>query len=68
MNGSMPPYAQHVVIRTGRHDWNSKIEDEPHTLDEKIGGGNLARSLKDLLERGGEIHDVRHGQHHGSAS
>lgn len=68
MNISMPPYAQHVVVRTGRQDWNSKIEDEPHTLDETIGGGNIARNLKDLLGKGGELHDVRYGRHHGRGS
>ena len=58
MNGSMPPYAQHVIIKTGRSNWSSKIEDEPHTLGEQIGGGNLARDLKALLGRGGSLHDV----------
>ena len=58
MNGTMPPYAQHVIIKTGRSNWSSKIEDEPHTLGEQIGGGNLARTLKALLGRGGSLHDV----------
>lgn len=58
MDGTMPPYAQHVVIRTGRTDWSSKIEDEPDTLGEQVGGGNLARRLKALVGRGGELHDV----------
>lgn len=58
LNNTMPPYAQHVVIRTGRTDWSSKIEEEQHTLGEEIGGGNLAKSLKGLVGRGGEFHDV----------
>ena len=58
MNGTMPPYAQHVVIRTGRNDWSSKIEDESDTLGEQIGGGNFARSMKALVGRGGPFHDV----------
>ena len=52
----MPPYAQHVVIRTGRSDWSSKIEDEHNG----VGGGgvNFARELKNLVGRGGKFHDV----------
>ena len=58
LNGTMPPYAQHVVIRTGRSDWSSKIEDEKHTLGAEIRGGNLAMRLKGLVGRGGIYHDV----------
>lgn len=58
LNGTMPPYAQHVVIRTGRTDWSSKIEEEGHTLGKEIGGGNLAASLKGLVGKGGKYHDV----------
>ena len=54
----MPPYAQHVVIRTGRDDWSSRIEDEPATLGAETGGGNFARALKGLVGRGGKFHDV----------
>ena len=50
----MPPYAQHVVIRTGENDWSSKIEDE---LD-MLGGVNFARELKRLVGRGERLHDV----------
>ncbi len=50
----MPPYAQHVVIRTGKNDWSSKIEDEP----DMVGGVNFARELKQLVGRGGRFHDV----------
>ena len=50
LSGTMPPYAQHVVIRTGRNDWSSKIEDEP--------GVNFARELKMLVGRSGKFHDV----------
>ena len=50
LSGTMPPYAQHVVIRTGNNDWSSKIEDEP--------GVNFARILKTLVGRGGKFHDV----------
>ena len=54
LSGTMPPYARHVVIRTGKSNWSSKIEDEP-----EIGGGwNFARALKGLVGRGGKLHDV----------
>ena len=56
LSGTMPPYTQHVVIRTGKSDWSSKIEDEP----DRVGGGvNFARELKMLTGRGGRFHDVR---------
>ena len=56
MNGTMPPYAQHVVVRTGRNDWGAKIEDEDYSA---VGTGmNLARSLKGLVGRGGKFFDV----------
>ncbi len=61
----MPPYAQHVVISTGRDDWSSRIEDEPSTLGLRVrgglGGGNLARTLKGLVGKGGRFHDVSVG-------
>jgi len=50
----MVPYAQHVIIPTGRHDWKSKIEDEKHTAP----WGIFAADLKSLLGRRGEYHDV----------
>ena len=52
LSGTMPPYTQHVVIRTGKNDWSSKIEDEPGEM-------NFARELKALVNRGGKFHDVR---------
>lgn len=52
----MPPYAQHVVVRTGRDDWGGKIEEEEAGV---LGTGvNLARSLKGLVGRGGRFYDV----------
>lgn len=53
----MPPYTQHVVIRTGKNDWSSKIEDKPDVAEG--GGVNFARELKKLTGRGGKFHDVR---------
>ena len=50
----MPPYVQHVVIRTGKGDWSSKIEDEV----EVEGGTNFAKGLKALVGRGGRLFDV----------
>ncbi len=62
LKGTMPPYVQHVVIRTGRNDWSSRIEDEPSTFGTQVQGGlglgYLARSLKGLVGKGGKCHDV----------
>lgn len=56
LNGTMPPYAQHVVVRTGRDDWGSKIEDEEESVE---GAGiNFAKSLRGLVGRGGRLFDV----------
>ena len=49
----MPPYAQHVVVRTGKDDWASRIEEE-----EAGTGVNFARGLKELVGRGGRFFDV----------
>jgi len=46
----MTPYAQHIVIGTGKSDWKSRIEDEE--------GYNLAQELKALLGPKGRFHDV----------
>ena len=56
LSGLVPRYVQHVVVRTGRDDWGSKIEDE----DVGVGGTgmNFARSLKGLVGRGGKFFDV----------
>lgn len=56
LNGTMPPYAQHVVVRTGRDDWGSRIEDEVESAEGT--GMNFARSLKGLVGRGGRFFDV----------
>jgi transcriptional regulator of NAD metabolism len=53
LNGTMAPYAEHVVICTGQRDWTSRIEDEHD-------GDNLAADLKELLGRGGKYSDVCH--------
>ena len=65
MNETVPPYAQHIVIRTGREDWSSRIEDEETTLksgllqaEGKSKGVNVARVLKTLVGKGGKYHDV----------
>ncbi|MCJ1390753.1 hypothetical protein MMC18_003614 [Xylographa bjoerkii] len=46
--GTKPPYAQHIVICTGREDWPSRIEDDE--------GLNLAKELKTLLGPKGQFH------------
>ncbi|MCJ1381043.1 hypothetical protein MMC17_004152 [Xylographa soralifera] len=50
--GTKPPYAQHIVICTGRDDWSSRIEDEE--------GPNLAKELKTLLGPKGQFHNPNH--------
>lgn len=50
LSGTVAPYAQHVIINTGKFDWKSRIEDEE--------GPNLARELKALLGPKGRFHDV----------
>lgn len=56
LNGTMPPYAQHVVVRTGRDDWGTKIEDEDESVEGS--GMNFAKSLRGLVGRGGKFFDV----------
>jgi hypothetical protein len=51
LNGTMAPYAEQVLICTGRDDWMSKIEEEN-------AGDNLAADIKELLGRGGVYSDV----------
>lgn len=55
LNGSMAPYAQHVVISTGKSDWTSRIEDD----GQGIPWGDFGRQLKAMLGRGGKYSDVR---------
>ena len=56
----MPPYAQHVVVRTGMDDWASRIEEEEEEeKKEEAGRGvNFVRGLKELVGRGGRFFDV----------
>lgn len=51
LNGTMAPYAEQVLICTGKDDWESKIEDEN-------AGDNLAADIKELMGRGGVFSDV----------
>ena len=68
LHGTMPQYAQHVVIRTGKRDWSKRIEDEDDAevgdvgkaggMRSGRGTGIIARRLKELVGRGGRFHDV----------
>jgi hypothetical protein len=51
LNGTMAPYAEQVLICTGKDDWLSKIEEENS-------GDNLAADIKELMGRGGIYSDV----------
>ncbi len=50
LNGSMAPYAQQILICTGKDDWSSRIEDDEVSV--------MARGLKGLFGRGGKFSDV----------
>lgn len=50
INGSMPAYAEQVLISTGKDDWKSKIEDEEDSA--------LVRQLRGFLLRNGKYSDV----------
>lgn len=52
LNGTMAPYAEQVLICTGKDDWPSRIEEENS-------GDNLAADIKELMGRGGLYSDVR---------
>jgi hypothetical protein len=54
LNGTMAPYAQHLIVSTGKSDWTSKIEDEKDTAV----WGEFTADIKSILGRGGEFHDV----------
>ncbi|KAF1961295.1 hypothetical protein CC80DRAFT_383167, partial [Byssothecium circinans] len=48
---TMTPYAEQVVLCTGKDDWSSRIEDEPGDT------GDFIRGLKGIIGRGGEAFD-----------
>ncbi|KAJ9642015.1 Altered inheritance of mitochondria protein 32 [Coniosporium tulheliwenetii] len=52
LNGTMAPYAEQILISTGRSDWTSRIEDEDDAV--------LAKRVKELLGRGGKYSDPFH--------
>ena len=54
LNGLIAPYAQHVLVSTGRPDWTSRIEDD----GEGTPWGDFGRNLKSTLGRGGKYSDV----------
>ncbi|OAP57713.1 hypothetical protein AYL99_08451 [Fonsecaea erecta] len=54
LNGSMSPYAQHLLISTGQSDWTSRIEDEHQN---GTAWGKVVGDVKALLGRHGQFHD-----------
>ena len=56
IRGAMPLYHRHIVINTGREDWNSRIEEEQ-------AGDNVAKKLKDMLGPGRQYYNVCAGRH-----
>jgi len=51
LDGTMAAYHEHVVIPTGRVDWTSRIEEDPHLP--------LVKELKDSLGPKGRYSNVR---------
>ncbi len=54
LSNTVPQYNQHIVISTGKSDWESRIENE-------AGGNNMAKVLKEMTKRKEEQHDVCRG-------
>ncbi len=50
LHGTIAPYAEQILIGTGRSDWSSRIEED--------GDAVFVRELKGLLGRGGKYSDV----------
>lgn len=51
LNGTMAPYAEQVLICTGKNDWSSRIEDDEDSV--------MARAVKGFFGRQGIYSDVR---------
>lgn len=54
LDGTMAAYSQHILVSTGRADWQSKIEDEKDTAP----WGGVVASIKEMLGPKGRYHDV----------
>ena len=52
LNGSMPTYAEHVIVSSGKGDWKSKLEDEDGPE------GVVRRHLKQYMGPGGKFYNV----------
>ncbi|KAI4230782.1 MAG: hypothetical protein LQ349_006037 [Xanthoria aureola] len=44
LNNTVPYYNQHIIISTGKSDWESRIENETE-------GANMAKALKEMTKR-----------------
>lgn len=51
LSNTVPYHNQHIVISTGKSDWESRIENESQ-------GDNLARALKDMTKPTLALNDV----------
>jgi hypothetical protein len=60
LNGTMAPYAEHLIVPSGQADWTSKIEDERDTAP----WGQLTANVKKALSQKGDFHDVRNKLNH----
>ncbi|KAK4580260.1 Altered inheritance of mitochondria protein 32 [Recurvomyces mirabilis] len=54
ISGSMPSYAEQILISTGRSDWPSRIEED------ESADGAFVRQLKGMLLKGGKFVDPYH--------
>lgn len=51
LNGTMAPYAEQILVCTGKNDWSSRIESDPDSI--------MARGIKSFFVRDGIYSDVR---------
>ncbi|SPN98943.1 related to sucrase/ferredoxin-like family protein Fmi1 [Cephalotrichum gorgonifer] len=54
LRGAFVPYAQHVLVCTGKDDWASRVEEEEGAA------GDVVRGLKGVFGRGGKFCDPYH--------
>lgn len=56
LEGAFSPYAEQVLVCTGKDDWASRVEED----EGADGGGDVLRGFKALFGRGGRFSDVGH--------
>ncbi|CAI4210263.1 unnamed protein product [Parascedosporium putredinis] len=56
LEGAFSPYAEQVLVCTGKDDWASRVEED----EGADGGGDVLRGFKALFGRGGRFSDPFH--------